>query len=185
MERVTKYTTRHKVFLDQIQKIYWRVHGKPITENIAVLKGAFSMTNYQKMFEWLYTDEYGKDNQKIGRKLRTTKEEWAQAREQYPQYTEEDFKVFEAYSKFLNDTYSSFFKGKNALANKRATYRMGQDDEGQMVYEAVTNLELHNEYRTKMRDSAPFAYKEGWFPKVPKTLEEFGHIWNAEYRQEL
>jgi len=75
MERITKYTSRHKVHLDKIQKIYWRVHGKPFTENIAVLKGAFSMSNYQKMFEWLYTDEYGKDNQKIGRKLRTTKAE--------------------------------------------------------------------------------------------------------------
>ena len=184
IKRYEDIKSKEKPKLDAVQQVYWDVHGKPFTDNLPLLKGAFSNVNYEKMWGWMYVDKLDEKGNKIGRKIRTTEAEWKALKDENI-YSDEQIKILKDYADFHLDVYDSFFIGKDALANKTATYRFRWSKEtGMKERTPITNLELHNEYRKKAKSSG-FVYERGWFPKTPTTLEEFGYIWNKEYRQEL
>lgn len=75
LARIDEIKSKEKPLLDEVQKIYWDVYGKPITENIPILKGAFANVNYEKMWGWMYVDMKDSEGNKVGRKIRTKPEE--------------------------------------------------------------------------------------------------------------
>lgn len=87
----------------------------------------------------------------------------------------------------MTDTYKSFFENANgvtALANRVATVQL--DTSGNEIqWKPISNLALHNHYRKTERESSPFAYYDGWFPKVQKLMEEFKGPLHAEYWDQI
>lgn len=176
--RKTVYRTKFKAKLEAWLDDYYRVYGKSPLEYIPFTKGMLNFFSSEKLFDWLYKEIKDPDGHVVGSAIRTTAEDWEEAKKMYPNYGKWQERI--AFAKFLTDTYDSFFIDKKseygvAVANRNATFREKVNDEGELVMIEVTNLDLQNEYRAS-RQAAPFKYTTGWFPKVPKLLEELGYI---------
>lgn len=133
----------------------------------------------------MYKDVYSDEGVFLKRKIRTTEAEFKELQDD-PAYSNygawEDRKKM---ARFIDSTYRDFFVDNGAtksVANRVAT--MGEKYvDGERVFEEISNLDLHNQSMRQRRNKA-FYYESGWFPKVPKLLEEYGSIFSKAYLQE-
>lgn len=186
--RKTVYRTKFKHKMEAWLDDHHRVYGKSPLEYIPFTKGLLNFYRSEELFGWLYKDVKDKDGYIVGKQIRSSEADWKEAEEAFPKYSK--WAERKAFAKFLTDTYDSFFVDEKseygvAVANRTATYRDKTDPEtGEIVEVQVSNLDLQNEYR-RHRDAASFVYETGWFPKVPKLLEEIGTLFTKEYWQEV
>lgn len=114
----------------------------------------------------------------IDYKYRTTPQEWAEARNQYPNVTEEQWKMYQNLAEYVNNTIGGFFKSPDSYLNQVAVYKTinykGEFDK------PLTHLDLHNQ------NGNPYTFKWGFMPKVPTDLNELGSFFtSARYRKEM
>lgn len=174
--------TKFKALAEVVLKDSNRVYGKSPLESIGPLRSHFRWTKTEQDWGWLYKDVKDENGNIIGKKLISTPEDIQQAKAKFSLLGEWETRA--ELAKFLNETYSSFFLGANAVANRPATVREKTGEFGLTEVVKISNLELANEARADRHNSA-FEYTSGWFPKVPKLMEEYGTILNPAYRKEM
>lgn len=176
-------------FLKPIYNLYLQRTGKKTISNLTYNK--LVNIDYEDLYGFMYKEIYNKEGELVKYELNHTEEDWQEATNKYDYLNKDNIKIYRAFAEFIHKSYSQFFineqgnfsegNRKIALANKTATYKSVSES----VQKPVTNLQLHNgelERSAPIKDS--FVYSKGFFPKVPRRLEEFGSILNKNRAKE-
>jgi len=164
---------------DVIVSDYEKAHGKSITEYIPGLKGKLNLYSSTRIWEWMYTDRIdASTGENLGKKMRTTEQEWAQAKIAYPELGEWETR------RKLVDYMNKHYKAElTKVGGKAATVGIAID-RGDVSNVILSNLDLTNKQRL-FKGYEKYEHYDGWFPKTYKMLEEHGTILNKSYREEF
>lgn len=169
-----RYQAKYRIFrklVEPIKEDYLRTTGKLGWDKTTA--GKLTHINYAEMYGWLYLRE--EDGQY---RLRLTDAEFddlVNSRD-YPQITASNVKNYKRFARFLDETFAEFFVGENALANQEITWYVGKN--GKKI--SLTNLQVANGMAINSKyGSRDFTYSAGFFPKVPRRIEEYGYFTKA------
>jgi hypothetical protein len=137
----SRYLQKKKIFdrlIKPIKQAYLERKGKAGWDKLT--GGGFTKINYDDFYSFAYTKRYvdvkdtnGNVIGKVekGEKLRTTDKEWEELINdpKHDWINSTNVKMYRDFVDFVNETYGEFFKGKDALANKKATWVKGRGNE--------------------------------------------------------
>lgn len=187
-----RYQSSRLEFLSHIKPIYnaylkrtGRKAVKDVTFNM------LSQVDYRDLYGFAYKTVKDKNDNFVRYEYNRTDEDWAQAMKDHAWLNESNIKRHRKFVDFVVNSYAQFFvdekgnfkgkKGKKlALANKLATKRITKN-----TVTEFTNLDLANGKNSVFRNPAQFEYYEGFIPKVPRLIEEYGSIFKKERLKEV